>query len=112
MNDADFTVDLNERQGPEFDISAELQKSYIDPTIEIPEPPVILTIDDLPVFTAGNISTTIGKAKSRKTFFVTGMICTVLRPGYISVPAPLTYCPRCTGMLGQYSSKGHRLTSG
>jgi hypothetical protein len=78
MNDADFERDLNEqRQGPDFDISAELQKSYIDPTIEIPEPPVILAIDGLPVFTAGSISTLIGKAKSRKTFFVTGMISAI-----------------------------------
>lgn len=43
--------------GAEIDLTAELQK-----------PPVCLFVDDEPVFYLGDISTTIGKAKGRKTF--------------------------------------------
>lgn len=54
---------------------AELQSAYIDPAKDIPPPPIALSIGDNPyrlstIGTMGNISLIIGKAKSKKTFFV------------------------------------------
>ncbi len=51
-----------------FDPETEFNASLIDPDIDISEPPTVLTIDGHTVMTAGNISTTIGKAKGKKTF--------------------------------------------
>ena len=54
---------------------AELQTAYIDPAKDIPPPPLALSIGDTPydrstIGTLGNLSMIIGKAKSKKTFFV------------------------------------------
>jgi hypothetical protein len=54
---------------------AELQSAYIDPTEDIPPPPIALSIGANPysrstIGTMGNLSMVIGKAKSKKTFFV------------------------------------------
>jgi len=54
---------------------AELQRAYIDPTKEIPPPPIALSIrtnsyNHSTIGTMGNLSLIIGKAKSKKTFFV------------------------------------------
>ncbi len=54
---------------------AELQSAYIDPTEDIPPPPIALSIGSNPynrstIGTMGNLSMIIGKAKSKKTFFV------------------------------------------
>jgi len=54
---------------------AELQTAYIDPAKDIPPPPLALSIGDTPydrstIGTMGNLSMIIGKAKSKKTFFV------------------------------------------
>ena len=54
---------------------AELQSAYIDPTEDIPPPPIALSIGSNPysrstIATMGNLSMIIGKAKSKKTFFV------------------------------------------
>lgn len=48
-----------------------LADAYIDPTTEIPAPPVCLKLNDAIICTLGNFSMIIGKAKSRKTFFIT-----------------------------------------
>ncbi len=48
-----------------------LKEAFIDPTIEIPAPPVCLKLSDAIICTLGNFSMVIGKAKSRKTFFIT-----------------------------------------
>jgi hypothetical protein len=54
---------------------AELQSAYIDPAEDVPPPPLALSIGDNPyslstIGTMGNLSLVIGKAKSKKTFFV------------------------------------------
>jgi len=54
---------------------AELQTAYIDPAKDIPPPPLALSIGSDPynrstIGTMGNLSMIIGKAKSKKTFFV------------------------------------------
>lgn len=75
-------IDLNtlpetEEVKTEFNPLAELQKSWIDPAKEVKEPPVILEVEGVPTLTAGNISTVIGKAKSKKTFFMMGLLSAV-----------------------------------
>lgn len=59
----------------EAQLQAELQSAYIDPTKDVPPPPLALSIGDNPynlstIGTLGNLSLIIGKAKSKKTFFV------------------------------------------
>jgi len=54
---------------------AELERAYIDPTEDIPPPEIALSIGSTPynrstIGTMGNLSMIIGKAKSKKTFFV------------------------------------------
>lgn len=54
---------------------SELQSAYIDPVEDIPPPPIALSIGENPynrstIATMGNVSLIIGKAKSKKTFFV------------------------------------------
>jgi hypothetical protein len=55
----------------------ELELSEIDPDIEIDKPPTILEISGCTAMTLGNISVLIGKAKSRKTFFLTSLLAAV-----------------------------------
>jgi hypothetical protein len=62
----------------ESELDALLKKSFIDTDIEFNKPPVILYINDSEgsyvyrkrLFTLGNFSAIIGKAKTRKTFFM------------------------------------------
>jgi len=49
-------------------LSELLASAEINLTKPIPKPPICLYIDDAPLFYLGDISTIIGKAKSRKTF--------------------------------------------
>jgi len=62
------------------DISGILNRLQIRPTDEIKDPPVIMCIANhethnaIPLFTLGNFSLLIGKAKSRKTFLLTSII--------------------------------------
>lgn len=66
------------KEKPKTELKDLLKKSYINLDIEIEKPPVILYISDTSgtqtirkrVFTLGNFSSIIGKAKSRKTFLV------------------------------------------
>ena len=52
-----------------FDPEAALKRAWIDPEGEIEPPPVVLSIGGRRVFTLGNLSLIIGKAKSMKTFW-------------------------------------------
>lgn len=49
----------------------QLKESIIDPTESVKAPPVCLSIMDKNICTLGNFSMIQGKAKSRKTFFIT-----------------------------------------
>ena len=50
--------------------------------IDIPEPEPILTINDVLVLSRGNISTVKGKAKARKSFFITLLCSMVFKQNY------------------------------
>ena len=53
-----------------FDVDKALQESLLNPAAVIERPPAIIEIDEAPCMTAGSLSVVIGKAKGRKTFFV------------------------------------------
>ena len=61
--------------GASFDVKKALETAIIDPNEEINDAETILSIQNgynvRPILTRGNISTIIGKAKSRKTFYNT-----------------------------------------
>lgn len=59
----------------------EINQSEIKMTDDIKEPPVLLRVGDSAVCTMGNISTIIGKAKSRKTFVTTAIAAAYLKRG-------------------------------
>lgn len=67
---------------PEFSELDEIDKMLIEAEIDLskepPPPPVILSIDDTPLFFLGDFSMTIGKAKSRKTFWGTMIMATLV----------------------------------
>lgn len=48
-----------------------LRKALVDPDAEISEGQMIASIGEAPIATLGNFSCVIGKAKSKKTFFIT-----------------------------------------
>jgi len=49
----------------------DFDKYLIDLTEDVPEPPPLVSISEIPIFTRGNVSSITGKAKSRKTFLNT-----------------------------------------
>lgn len=59
-----------ESDKPTIDLSQELSKYEIKSTDEIPAPEVALKIGNAVIGTLGNILSVIGKAKSRKSFFI------------------------------------------
>lgn len=59
-----------ESDKPILDLAKELSKYEIKSTDEIPAPEVALKIGDAVIGTLGNILSVIGKAKSRKSFFI------------------------------------------
>ena len=61
-------ISLNEAAKAIISLSDLLASAEIDLTKPLPPPPVCLSFGDAPVFYMGDISTTIGKAKGRKTF--------------------------------------------
>lgn len=69
-------------------ISELLASAEIDLTAELQAPPICLMIDDAPLFYLGDISTTIGKAKGRKTF-ATGLFLAAIA-GNTTVQARIT----------------------
>lgn len=56
----------------------ELEKVRLNPYEDLPEPQSVLKINESIIATLGNFSLIIGKAKSRKTFFVTSCIAAFL----------------------------------
>ncbi len=69
--------------GTNFDVKKALQNAIIDPNEEISDAETILSIQNgytiRPILTRGNISTIIGKAKSRKTFYNTMVGAAIIR---------------------------------
>jgi len=74
---------------PETELDKILNNAKINPLEEIGKPPIILTIKDYDgkngsvhylrrVFTLGNFSCIIGKAKSKKTFFISLVVSALL----------------------------------
>ena len=72
-----------ERAMKSFDPAEELLKAEIKPTDKIEPPKIALMIDESIVSTLGNIVTFIGKAKSRKTFFITIAIAVAISKDYV-----------------------------
>lgn len=66
MNNNDF-FKVPELQ-PEINVSELLKAAEINLSEQMQKPPICLYFDDAAVFYLGDISTTIGKAKGRKTF--------------------------------------------
>ncbi len=69
---------------PPFDPAAALLKYRIDLQAEIMEPPVLIEINKAPIATLGNFSLLIGKAKGRKTFYVSAQTAAAAS-GYCSI---------------------------
>jgi len=59
-----------------------LKGAEIDPSVKIITPPSILSIDNVCYGTLGNFSCITGKSKSRKTFFLTILIASILDDNY------------------------------
>jgi hypothetical protein len=68
-------------------LDAILREAEIDVDVELPPPPVCLSFDErgyqTTIATLGNFSMLIGKAKSRKTFFVLLMLAAWIRNGLV-----------------------------
>jgi len=94
MNDTKETVDLsrfvteilsvNGNEGNEGnDKKSLLEAVKIDFNKENPKPPVVLSVYDSCISTLGNFSLIIGKAKARKTFFVSMIVAALCRSNNI-----------------------------
>jgi len=73
LQDLQIALESRKNQTPKRDIGKFAQSFIIDPLIEIPAPPVILSFNDSTICTLGNFSLLMGKAKSRKTFLITAL---------------------------------------
>lgn len=77
---------LSEPQESEEPTEDLLSKYLLDPTEEIKNPPSVLELrlglDTYTLGTAGNISLVQGKAKSRKSYFVSALAAAAIRQGY------------------------------
>lgn len=77
---------LSEPQESEEPTEDLLSKYLLDPTEEIKNPPSVLELrlglDTYTLGTAGNISLVQGKAKSRKSYFVSSLAAAAIRQGY------------------------------
>jgi hypothetical protein len=77
---------LSEPQESEEPTEDLLSKYLLDPTEEIKNPPSVLELrlglDIYTLGTAGNISLVQGKAKSRKSYFVSALAAAAIRQGY------------------------------
>ncbi|MDD3875844.1 MAG: AAA family ATPase [Bacteroidales bacterium] len=74
-----FTDIVCEEQKPQSDNESTLQSVKIDFTKELQPPAWCLKISDSIISTLGNFSLVIGKAKSRKTFFITMVITAIIK---------------------------------
>ena len=77
---------LSEPQESEEPTEDLLSKYLLDPTEEIKNPPSVLELrlglDTYTLGTAGNISLVQGKAKSRKSYFVSALAAAAIRQGF------------------------------
>lgn len=65
-------TDKQQSKGSDVERLVELlQKTKLDYSIELPEPPAVIKVNDAIFSTMGNFSLVLGKAKSKKTFCVT-----------------------------------------
>lgn len=62
-----------------FSIPEAISKAFVDPNIEPEEGAMIASIENISFATLGNFSCIIGKAKSKKTFFITLIIAVFLK---------------------------------
>lgn len=56
------------------EIQSALESSLVSFEEELVEPPAIMKVGNVPIFTRGNISVIKGKAKSRKTFLISSIV--------------------------------------
>ncbi len=63
----------------EFSLQEAISKAFVDPNIEPKEGAMIASIENTSFATLGNFSCIIGKAKSKKTFFITLIIAAFLK---------------------------------
>ncbi len=76
----DFINEYVPEKLDENDLKKELAEAFNDPDINIDEPPAIVSIRNInsmkyaPIMTAGNISVIKGRAKSKKTYFLS-LVC-------------------------------------
>lgn len=72
--------------GVNADFASILSSVEVNPHINIEEPPVAIEVHSgesvVPSFTLGNFSMVIGKAKSKKTFLLTGLAATAVSGDY------------------------------
>ena len=77
---------LSEHKESEEPTEDLLEKYLLDPTEEIKNPPSVLELrlglESYTLATAGNISLVQGKAKSRKSYFVSALAAAAIREGY------------------------------
>jgi hypothetical protein len=72
-------ADQVKKEELEEEILVKIFRARIDPNAPIEEAPMIASIQETSIATLGNFSAIIGKAKSKKTFFVTLLTGTFLR---------------------------------
>jgi hypothetical protein len=76
-------TDIQKESKESFEEWLQMFKIHVDE--EIPEPPTCLSVlhgnDEVPIYTLGNFSAVIGKAKSKKTFMMSMAIATALKNG-------------------------------
>lgn len=65
----------------------ELDETEVDPNVEIEDEPMIISLGNACIATIGNISCIIGKAKSKKTYFVSMLMAALLKGGYGKIQA-------------------------
>ena len=74
--------DLDEGTKSDFDVSTALRESLIDPDKELPKPQVVISQEkdgeSIMMGTLGNFSVIIGKAKSKKSFFIGTLTAAIL----------------------------------
>jgi len=77
-----FSLNQEDTKGQKIDkpksIKQLLKEAEIDPFSTIEKPPTILSIDNISYGTLGNFSCITGKAKSKKTFFLSILIAAAL----------------------------------
>jgi hypothetical protein len=71
--------DTAKQEAKSEDIILKVSKARVDPNAPVEAAPMIASIQETSIATLGNFSALIGKAKSKKTFFITLLVGTFLR---------------------------------